>query len=195
MTRLRDDSERLAYGVGHGERRRLRTMSRAFTKEDDEGGGLLVVPRAPLPSGEPNYVTPRGLRQLQAEHAALEQKRSALEASDAADRLARMNAHAQRALELEARLMSAELVDSRNQPHDRVCFGAQVRVRHESGTESRYRIVGVDEADAARGLLAFSAPLARALLGKRVGEVAELQTPRSSEELEVLQIDYDAGEP
>ncbi|HET7545333.1 MAG TPA: GreA/GreB family elongation factor [Polyangiaceae bacterium] len=170
-------------------------MSRAFTKEDDGSANLLVVPRAPLPIGAPNYVTPRGLRQLQAEHADLERERSALEASDAADRLTRMNALAQRALELEARLMSAELVDSQNQPHDRVCFGAQVSVRHESGRVSRYRIVGVDEADAAQGLLAFSAPLARALLGKRVGDVAELQTPRSSEELEVLQIDYDPGDP
>ena len=44
------------------------------------------------------------------------------------------------------------------------------------------------------GLLAFSAPLARALLGKRVGEVALLQTPRSSEELEVLEIGYGAGD-
>lgn len=170
-------------------------MSRAFTKEDDRGGELLVVPRAPLPAGASNYVTPRGLRQLQVEHAALEQERSALEASDRGDRLARLNALVQRALDLQARLASAELVDPRSQPHDCVRFGAEVRVRHESGEQSRYRIVGVDEADAALGLLAFSAPLARALLGKRVGEVATLQTPRSNEELTVLEIGYEASDP
>ncbi|HEY0462782.1 MAG TPA: GreA/GreB family elongation factor [Polyangiaceae bacterium] len=169
-------------------------MSRAFTKEDDGGPELLVVPRAPLPIGTPNYVTPRGLARLRAEHSALEQERSALEAAEPADRLARLNALAQRAVELQARLASAELVDPRAQPHDQVRFGADVRVRHESGTESQYRIVGVDEAEPAAGLLAFSAPLARALLGKRVGEVALLRTPRSSEELEVLEIGYDAGE-
>ncbi|MEI9951760.1 MAG: GreA/GreB family elongation factor [Pseudomonadota bacterium] len=170
-------------------------MSRAFTKEEDDGGAeLLVVPRAPLPSGAPNYVTPRGLRRLQIEQAALEQERAALEAVDPVDRLPRLNALAQRALELQARLASAELVDPRSQPHDQVRFGAQVRVRHESGEESQYRIVGVDEADAAAGLLAFSAPLARALLGKRVGEVALLQTPRASEELTVLEIGYGTGD-
>ena len=170
-------------------------MSRAFTKEDDGGAELLVVPRAPLPFGVPNYVTPRGLRQLQVEQALLEQERTALEAADPGDRVARLNALAQRALELQARLASAELVDPRAQPHDRVRFGATVRVRHESGDESQYRIVGVDEADAAAGLLAFSAPLARALLGKAVGEVVPLQTPRSSEELTVLEIGYGADDP
>ena len=169
-------------------------MSRAFTKEDDGSGELLVIPRAPLPAGVPNYVTPRGLRQLQAEQAVLEQERASLESSDVADRLPRLNALAQRALELQSRLASAELVDPRAQDHDRVRFGALVRVRHEAGEESLYRIVGVDEADAALGLLAFSAPLARALLGKRVGELVELQTPRSSEELTVLEIGYEQGE-
>lgn len=132
---------------------------------------------------------------MQAEQAALDQERIALEASDSADRTLRLNALAQRALALQARLASAELVDPRSQPHDCVRFGAQVRVRHASGEESSYRIVGVDEADAALGLLAFSAPLARALLGKRVGDVALLQTPRSSEELTVLEIGYEARDP
>lgn len=170
-------------------------MSRAFTKEDDAGPELLVVPRAPLPPGVPNYVTPRGLRQLQAELALLEHERSALETSEAADRTTRLTAVGRRSAELQARLASAELVDPRSQPHDCVRFGAWVRVRHESGARTEYRIVGVDEADPKLGLLAFSAPLARALLGKRVGDLALLQTPRSSEELEVLEIGYEAGDP
>ena len=170
-------------------------MSRAFTKEDDAGPELLVVPRAPLPAGMPNYVTPRGLRLLQAEQALLERQRSALEKSDAADRTTRLNAIVQRSAALQARLASAELVDPSSQAPDCVRFGAWVRVRHESGTEAEYRIVGVDEADPSSGLLAFSAPIARALLGKRVGDVALLQTPRSSDELEVLEIGYPAGDP
>lgn len=170
-------------------------VSRAFTKEDDAGPELLVVPRAPLPPGVSNYVTPRGLRQLHAEYSALERERTALEASEAADRTTRVSALAQRIAGLQARLANAELVDLRSQPSDRVRFGARVRVRHEAGTESEYRIVGVDEANASLGLIAFTAPLARALLGKRVGEVALLQTPRASDELEVLEIDYPTDEP
>lgn len=170
-------------------------MSRAFTKEEDQRPELLVVPRAPLPPDAPNYVTLRGLRQLQAEYALLERERGALETSEVADRAARLNALGQRSAELQLRLASAELVDPRTQPHDRVRFGAWVRVRHESGAVAEYRIVGVDEADASTGLLAFSAPLARALLGKQVGDVASLQTPRSSDELEVLEIGYEADEP
>lgn len=163
-------------------------VSRAFTKEDDLGPELLVVPRAPLPPGVPNYVTPRGLRQLQAESTELDLERRALESSQATDRTTRLNALTQRVLALQARLASAELIDPRTQVDDCVRFGACVRVRHESGIETTYRIVGVDEADAGAGLLAFTAPLARSLLGKRVGELVSVQTPRSSEELEVLEI-------
>jgi transcription elongation factor GreB len=99
---------------------------------------------------------------LHAEHRLLERERSAFETSDAADRPMRLNALTQRSAELLARIASAELVDPRLQPHDCVRFGASVRVRHESGTEAQYRIVGADEADASVGFIAFTAPLARA---------------------------------
>ncbi len=165
-------------------------MSKAFTK--DEGAPeLLVVPRAPLPDGAANYVTARGLRRLHEEHSSLEQQRARIEAADAPDRVAELNALGQRAVELQVRIASAELVQGATQPQDEVRFGATVRVRRDSGVECRYRIVGVDEADAARGLIAFCSPLARALLGKRVGESAELWTPRETNELEILALDYD----
>jgi transcription elongation factor GreB len=165
-------------------------MSKAFTKDEAGDAELLVVPRAPLPPGVPNYVTPRGLHLLHAELSALERERAALLVSDSGDGPARLNALSQRAAELEARIASAQLVDSRSQPQAEVRFGAWIRVRQGSGKEVTYRIVGVDEANAASGLLAFSSPLARALLGKRVGEVAELRTPRASQEFEVLEIGY-----
>ena len=77
------------------------------------------------------------------------------------------------------------------QPRDEVRFGAQVTVRNQAGVERAYRLVGVDEADGAHGLVAFVSPLARALLGRRVGELATLRTPRGEEELEVVAISYD----
>jgi len=167
-------------------------VSKAFTKDDDTGAELLVVPRAPLAEGLPNYVTARGLRLMHEEQARLEDERAAL-AAHAPDRAPRLNALSQRAADLQARISSAQLVGA--QPKDEVRFGACVRVRHGSGKESEYLIVGVDEADAASGRVAFSSPVARSLLGKRVAEMAEVRTPRGRDELEVLEIRYPEAGP
>jgi transcription elongation factor GreB len=163
-------------------------MSKAFTKDEGEDKSAVIVPRrAPLPAGVPNYVTESGMAALRAEHAALAAERARLEG--AAD--PGLTVVAARLSDLEARIASASLVDAAAQPRDEVRFGATVTVRDESGAERGYRIVGVDEADAARGRIAFVAPLARALLGKRVGEAATLRTPGGGEEeLEVLSIAY-----
>ena len=64
-------------------------------------------------------------------------------------------------------------------------------VRDGAGRERRYQIVGVDEANGAEGRLAFVAPVARALLGRRVGEITAVQTPRGEDELEIVAIDYE----
>ncbi|MEO7034745.1 MAG: GreA/GreB family elongation factor [Polyangiaceae bacterium] len=170
-------------------------MSKAFTKDDDANASeVLVVPRAPLPDGVSNYVTPRGLRALRLEQTVIEQRRSAFEAADPADRLAQLQALARRAYELAARIASAELVLGQNQPQGEVRFGARVTLRTESGQEASYQIVGVDEAEAAAGRIAFTSPLARALLGVQVGGVGTLRTPRGSEELEVLAVAYETDE-
>ena len=163
-------------------------MSKAFTKDDGGDAEVLVVPRAPLPKGMPNYVTPRGLQLLRAEQAALERERAELFARSPSDAPTRLNALLQRTAELDARLASAELVPPHEGAHAEVRFGASIKVRHESGKESAYRLVGVDEADVGAGLLAFSSPLSRALLGKRAGDVIEVRTPRGSEELTLLEV-------
>jgi transcription elongation factor GreB len=165
-------------------------MSKAFTK--DEGEEPLLVPsrRAPLPDGVVNYVTPRGLGLLRAELAAEQGRQTALGGADTE----RARAHALRAAriaELEARIASAVVVQSDQQPHDEVRFGAEVTVKNLGGVVRVYRIVGVDEADAARSAVAFVAPLARSLLGKRRGDAAVVSTPAGEDELEVLAISYD----
>lgn len=172
-------------------------MSKAFTKDDAGDADLLVVPRPPLPEGVPNYVTPRGLRLLHAEQTAMERERAALHGLDSSDVPSRLNALLQRIADLQARILSAELVDPLTQTHSEVRFGASIRVRHETGKDSTYRIVGVDEADAASGSIGFTSPLARALLGKRAGDVTEVRTPRSNEELELLEVRYgdDTAQP
>ena len=65
-------------------------------------------------------------------------------------------------------------------------------VQGDSPQPRRIDIVGVDEADASSGRIAFVAPLARALLGKRPGDVVTFRTPRGEEELEVVSVTYGA---
>jgi transcription elongation factor GreB len=161
-------------------------MSRAFTKEEREELPL-VVPRAPLPEGVPNYVTQRGLDLLRAERATLEATRpSAGEPSGSGAALA----HHARLSALDARIAAAQLLDPGALPHDEIRFSAAVTLLGPSGQKRRYRIVGVDEADAAAGRIAFTAPLARELIGKRVGDAVLLRSPQGEVEYEVSAIDY-----
>lgn len=167
-------------------------MSKAFTKEDGGDTPMVVPRRAPLPAGEPNYVTARGLAALREELAALHAERARLESAEGpGDEETRRAALAQvssRLVDLEAHIGSAEVVSA--VVPDEVRFGAYVDVRAARGPVRHYQIVGVDEADAAIGRLAFVSPLARALLGRRVGEIAEVTTPRGDEELEIVAIRY-----
>jgi len=166
----------------------LRTMtavSKAFTSEETSDSAV-VAPRAPLPEGTPNYVTARGLARLREE---LER----MVAAHAEPGTPESAALAQRRAELEARIASAEVVAPPAAGSDVVRFGARVRVAGADG-ERAVRIVGVDEADAARGLVAFTSPLARALVGRAVGDTVRLHAPRGVEELEILSVDYASDE-
>ena len=170
-------------------------MSKAFTKDDDAGELPVVLPRrATLPEGMPNYVTQPGLARLRGELAMAElATQQALDSSTStsdAERARTAALHSARLAELEQRIATAVLVDSAQQPRGEVRFGATVKVRNSAGQERIYTLVGVDEADAAAGAIAFMAPLARALLGKSVGETALVKTPAGEDELEILAIDY-----
>ena len=166
-------------------------MSKAFTDEETAEPARIVPARAPLPPGVPNYVTARGLARLHAELALLRAERAELDAGarspEQAERLAALS---QRRAELEQRIASAERVEPPGESCDTVRFGASVSVEGAAGVR-RYRIVGVDEADAARGDVAFVSPLARALLGRSVGDRVRLRAPRGDEELEILAVDYE----
>ena len=149
-------------------------MSKAFTKEDEVEPAPLVRPRAPLPDGVPNYVTGRGLAELHAELEALPASRETVT----------------RRADLEERIASAEVVSFPTPPPNEVRFGATVTVAGRDGERS-YQVVGVDEADAARGKIAFTSPLARALLGREVGDTVRFRTPGGEQELEIIALAYD----
>jgi transcription elongation factor GreB len=173
-------------------------VSKAFTK-DEAWEEPIIPPRAPVPAGVPNYVTLRGLELLRGELAALEadRRRPEAERSDGDEYRRRLTIVTARMADLTARIASAVVVDPREQPRDAVRFGALVTLRTISGgrvgEERRLEIVGVDEADASRGRIAFTAPIARAILGRGVGDTAALDTPRGKELLQVVSIDYPAS--
>lgn len=163
-------------------------MSRAFVKEGAPETPVVIPPRPPLPAGVPNYVTPRGLAALRAEKADLESQRAALGPDEARAReevTGRMKA-------LVERIAAAQVVDPEKVSTDRARFGTTVEVESEDGSRRTFRIVGVDEAGAlggvAGGAAAFTAPIARAVIGKAVGETGDLKTPKGSERLTVLSI-------
>jgi len=164
-------------------------MSRAFTKEDGWQEPV-VPPRAALPPGTPNYVTPRGLALLREEHAALETARAQLDTAvpDEDARRARRTVLTRQLEELAGRIAGAEVVDPARQAHDRARFGARVTLRAAAGEPRTFQVVGVDEADPDAGRISFLAPLARAVLGAAVGDVVEFRGERWT----VERVEYDA---
>jgi transcription elongation GreA/GreB family factor len=153
-------------------------VSRAFVKEDDQGGAE-PLPDRPI-SPHRNLVTRRGLRLI--EDRIAQYRGELARASAAADREA--IGRASRELRYwTARLDTAEVVEP--DPHaEGVVFGALVTVTRADGTEVSFRIVGEDEADPAAGRIAWTAPVAQALLGSEPGDVRVLPTG----EVEVLRV-------
>ena len=171
-------------------------MSRGFVKEDDAQTPPLIPPRAALPPGTTNYVTPKGLEQLRAELAALEAERGTAEAdrTNETDRTHRLSLLNGRLALLTERLGSAKVIDPRTQPAGEVRFGATVALRTVGGgrvgQERRFTIVGVDEADVAASKIGFVAPIARALIGAKTGETVALKLGPKTEMVEVKSVEY-----
>jgi len=95
---------------------------------------------------------------------------------------------------LRKRLEKVQVVDPAAQTRrDQVFFGASVIYVREDDSEAKVTIVGVDETDGAKRHISWVSPVARALLGKRVGDTAKLRTPQGVEEIEVLAIEYPSG--
>ena len=83
---------------------------------------------------------------------------------------------------LSKRIESAEVIDPAKQSGERVVFGALVEVETSDGTVKRYQIVGIDESEPAVGRLSWISPIAKALLGKKVGDLVLYSTPKGEEE-------------
>ena len=94
-----------------------------------------------------------------------------------------------RVAELEDVISRCEVIDPRKLKGETVTFGVTVEVAdEETDEETKYTIVGPYEADISKGLISTSSPIARALIGKRVGDSVEVTTPRGSKSFEILSI-------
>lgn len=149
-------------------------MSRGFVREDDQEEAPFIPPRAPLPDGVTNYVTPRGLQLLQAERAAMEaalHEALADESLGDYDRRRIVAEHEGRMALLNERIVTARVVETAAGSADEARFGSLVRFAYldgpQAGSELAFTLVGVDESNVKEGRIAFTSPIARALIGKR----------------------------
>ena len=144
-------------------------MSSAFTKEQDDDNPREDLPDRPI-SSHRNLVTPEGLEQIEGELSRLHREIESATAVD--DR--RALAVAQRDLRYwTARRATAEVVHA-IADHSHVRFGHRVVVELDDGERRSFRLVGEDEGDPAKGLIPYVAPLAQGLMGKSVGDGAEV---------------------
>ncbi|MCR6672735.1 transcription elongation factor GreA [Devosia ginsengisoli] len=149
-------------------------MSVAFTKEDSaETASETMLPDRPIPQG-PNLVTAGGLAALERQ---LAEARAAYEAAMAIDDInekRRQAANPFRDLRyFTERLRTAQVVPA-PESNAVVAFGSTVTFERDDGRIQTYHIVGEDEADPKAGTLSFASPMARALLGKGVGDGASV---------------------
>ena len=181
-------------------------MSKAFTKESEDGDEDELEPSSKLPPGTKNYITPAGYQRLRDELEHLwKVERPALvqtvawaasngDRSENGDYIygkKRLREIDRRIRFLSKRMDHAEVVDPAQRGDcDQVFFSATVTVCGSDGLEKTYSIVGVDEADPGRGLISWVSPLARALLKARKEDVVMMQVPGGREELEILEVSY-----
>ena len=153
------------------------------------------------------YITPEGFHRLAEEHGRIwtvERPRIVAEV-EAAAALGDRSENAEyiygkrklRELDRRMRFLSQRMddltvVDPKPHPAGRAFFGAWVTVEGKDGEASTYRLVGPDEFDIAAGLLSVDAPLGRALLGKREGDVVKVERPAGAIKLTVVEVTWTA---
>ncbi len=158
-------------------------MSVAFTKEGDSESVAADLTDRPI-SPHPNLVTREGLAALELAYG--EARAAYAAAQSKGDVQADRTAMARATRDLRyyaARRASAQLVEPA--AGDKVAFGRRVGIEREDGRRRSYRIVGEDEADPAKGSISYLSPLARALMGKTLGNTAMV----AGGEVEIVALD------
>jgi transcription elongation factor GreB len=160
----------------------------------------------PKPMKPPRHITPQGFKKIAEEHeriwsvarprvvAEVEAAAALGDRSENAEYIygkKKLRELDRRLRELSERMDSLTVVEPKPHPSGRAYFGAWVTVEQEDGGERRYRLVGPDEFDVKLGLISVEAPLGRALLGKREGEVVLVQRPAGPVELTVVEVGWE----
>ena len=168
-------------------------MSRAFVNEDNQEEAPLIPPRAPLPEGVPNYVTKHGLTLLKQEREELLEEMEQLHLlEDDKDKRYKMQLIKGKLALLDGRISSARLLEVSESETEEVRFGAKVTLRFiNEKTEQTLQLVGVDEANVKNKKIAFTAPIAKAITGKKAGEEAILQLGKEKRIMKIIAINYD----
>ena len=166
-------------------------MSRGFVKEEDQEEAPVIPPRAALPNGITNYVTPKGYEALEKEQRDLEAERANIDSdNETEDRRAKAVIDGKLKL-LAERRASARIIHPNQQPDDEVRFGAIVKLKnHNANNIQQFQIVGVDEANVKQQKIAFVAPIAKAITGLKVGAKTEFKLGSEIRILEILDIAY-----
>lgn len=164
-------------------------MSRGFVKEDDQEEAPIIPPRAALPVGETNYVTPNGLKELKNEEEALIEERANLDKQNDTERRRAQAVIDGKLKLLRERISTARLLKPDDQPADEVRFGALIELL-QNGNKQEFQIVGVDEANVKKQKIAFVAPIAKAVTGKKVGDKVDFKLGEETRKLEILKITY-----
>jgi len=166
-------------------------MSRGFVNEDDQEEIPIVPPRADLPIAVTNYVTQVGMDALLEEKQALIDDREHLDRTNDKDRRIASNYITAKLQLLNERILTAVIIDLSKQPQDEIRFGATVTLKiGDSPKLQKYQIVGVDEADIAKGKISFISPIAKILTNKKVGEKAVLKLAKEDRVFEIKDINY-----
>jgi transcription elongation factor GreB len=190
-------------------------MNKAFTREPESANGLdeevdaSLPPLFSSPPGSKNYITPGGHKRLMDEFLWLMNKERPQvtatvawaaangDRSENADYIygkKRLREIDRRIRFLTKRLDIAEVVDPAAPREDleRIFFGATVTFVNQKGEEKTVSIVGTDEIDTSRSYISWVSPVARTLLKAREGDVVTLHAPGGIEELEILEVKYQA---
>lgn len=151
----------------------------------------MIPPRAALPMNVDNYVTPNGLAELKIEYRALEESRQQVSAENETEKRRTQALIDGKIKLLMERIQTARVLNPEDQPQDEVRFGATVKLENKTdGKIQEFQIVGVDEADIKKKKIAFVAPIAKAVNGKKVGEEIDFNLGKETRKLKILQIDY-----
>ncbi|MBI2082950.1 MAG: transcription elongation factor GreA [Deltaproteobacteria bacterium] len=99
---------------------------------------------------------------------------------------------ASRIAEIENKLAQAHIIDPSKMNHQKVVFGATVKISDiNNGEEIQYQIVGADESDVRGGKISIESPIAKSLIGKEKGDTVKVSTPKGTKEFEILEIRFE----